>query len=75
MAGVRLQRVDDCTAAFSKGAAMSRHAHVIFRGQGAIGPTPQRTMTVKSVVEEEGRERKRERTRMFNEFRQTVLIS
>lgn len=61
MAGVRLQRVDDCTAAFSKEAAMSRHAHVIFRGRGATGPTTHRTMTLKSAVDEEERERARER--------------
>lgn len=58
MAGIRLQRVDDCTAAFSKGAAMSRHAHVIFRGWGTTGPTPHRIMTLKSVVDERERERK-----------------
>lgn len=38
IAGVRLQHVNDCAEAFSKEAAMSRSARVIFGGRGGGRP-------------------------------------
>lgn len=64
IAGVRLQHVNDCAEAFSKEAAMSCSARVIFGGRGAEGPAPHRTMTL----------RYGER-RVVNRSRQTVRIS